>query len=153
MLASNTKLTYMISFHGPQKLCCGLDLGPLALSLTPLLEGDFIQLALARGWPTSSIIYLIRKTNYALLRAFFFFIVQWHLFYWLHDLKKNQNDTVLHFIEQGHSCYLHQSSDGGSPLLSWPIAKMLDRQLKMEEAAGTSSAGPLGACLLPDNQN
>lgn len=30
---------------------------------------------------------------------------------------------------------------------------MLDKQRKMEEAADTNSAGPLGACLFPDNQN
>lgn len=43
--------------------------------------------------------------------------------------------------------------DAGLALLSWLIAEMLDRQHKMEEAADTSSAGPLGACLCPDNHN
>lgn len=42
---------------------------------------------------------------------------------------------------------------GSPPLLSWLIAKMLDGQHKMEEAADTSSAGPLEACLFPDYPN
>lgn len=37
--------------------------------------------------------------------------------------------------------------------LSWLIAEMLDGQHKMEEAADTSSAGPLEACLFSDNPN
>jgi len=38
-------------------------------------------------------------------------------------------------------------------LLSWLIAEMWDGKHKTEEAADTSSAGPLEACLCSDNHN
>ena len=57
------------------------------------------------------------------------------------------------YIKRSRGCCCLNQSWCRLVLLSWLMAEMLDRKHKMEEAADTSSAGPLGASLFPDNQN
>lgn len=111
------------------------------------------RLTLARGWPTSSIIQLIGYANY--VELFFFTAKQYFILSSPHQKEIWFCERWMWYLKRswcGGCCCLNQSWCW-SELLSWLIAEMLDKKFKMEEAADTSSAGPLETSLFPDNQN
>jgi len=87
------------------------------------------------------------------LRAESFFSDSAAIFHVITSTLKQRGIFVILQEIGGESRGLLSQPRCGIALLSWLIAEMLDGQHKMEEAADTSSAGPLGACLFPDNRN